>query len=260
MTFSASASTAPALSERVVQGLIGFGGTDRETIRALLGPRQRPSPVSSGTAKMISIATLPAAARASAREGILENFPITGTDVGVLHWDGPRGLLMIHYASTADQRIPFRFDVPNSTDPSSQTSYFLQRQFYLAFAAAANEVFEDGIESQLTQILEQLLDAHGTVAVAMLEDLFFSSTVNPEVAVESLKWIGTVDHKESRSYRRRLLERCLQSASARIRYAAALALAAMDDPISLPALLSQGCSMLNRWGKVIFAKPYPKSW
>jgi hypothetical protein len=211
-------------------------------------------------------------------EGALENFPSLEADVGALHWDEPRGLLTLdsptliltavaprpmpllhstqHFfdralslpvrwsltpaldATTAEQRIQDSSDVFSSTDPLSRPSNFLVREVSVAFTAAAGEVFEEGVESQFSQALESLLKTHGTAAVAALEALVFPSTANPEVAVESLKWLGTADHGDSRQHRRRLLERLLHSANARIRYAAVLGIAAMDDGTSLPAVRS----------------------
>lgn len=275
---SFSASTAPPESERAVSDLIGFGGTDSGTIDALFRPRQRSAPVGSGTTKMSLAAIDPGTLLACPTERVLENFLSTEADAGALRWNEPRGLMTFHSptlivtavatrpmtfppfaqythdrvfslpvrwslapvldATTAEQRIQLPPAAFSSTDPPSQPSYFLSREVSMAFAAAANELFEDGIESGFSRTLDTLLKTHGNAAVVTLEALVFSPTANPEVVSESLKLLGIVDHDDSRQYRRTLLGRLLHSGSARVRYAAALGLAAMDDPVSLPALLS----------------------
>lgn len=141
-------------------------------------------------------------------------------------------------ASTSEQPIQFPFDLLNITDPLFHPSQFVWREASRAFMLAADEVFESGIESEFSRTLDSLLRTRGNAGVEALEALLFSSMANAEVAGEFLKWLGSVDHGESKQHRRKLLERALDSPSARIRYGAALGLAAMDDPASLVALHS----------------------
>jgi HEAT repeats len=270
------ASTAPHQPRQIAPDIIGCGGTDAGSIDALFGQRPRFVHVGSGTAEITLAAVHPGSPLIAPTEKVIQNFPNPEADVAGSRWNERRGLLTFHSptlilttlttrpmrlcaftrhvadrtftlpihwnlasaldAATAQEQDQSAFPVVSSTDPLPQPSYLLRRQVALAFATAEDDLFEDGMESEFSGTLRSLLTAHGAAVVTALDSLDFSSTANPEVAFESLKWLGTVDHDESRQSRRRLLERLLSSPSARIRYAAALGLAAMDDPVSLAAL------------------------
>ena len=113
---------------------------------------------------------------------------------------------------------------------------FLDQTVADLFAAAADETFEEDREPDFLRDLASLLRTHSMTAIAAMERVLQKPTINPEVAVEALIWIGDADHDDSRVYRRSLLERLLVSPSSRVRYGAALGLARMDDPASLSAL------------------------
>lgn len=271
-----SASTDPPEPVRVVPNLIGFGSTDPGSIRALLGGRQRSAPVGSGTSLVSLAALHPGMALSYPTERVLEDSFRTEGDVIVQHCDEHRSLVtfdspMLNVTAGATRPIPFlpstqrvvdrvlfpparvnlrrvldattaeqpikpSSGVLSTTDPLLQPSRFLWHEASRAFMVATDEVFEGGIESEFSRTLDSLLRTHGSAAVEALKTLLFSSRANLEVAVESLKWLGRVDHGESRQHRRELLERLLHSPCARIRYGAAFAIAAMDDPVSLPAI------------------------
>jgi len=127
-------------------------------------------------------------------------------------------------------------NVLSSTDPLLAPSDFVRRKAVDIFTAAVEETFEDGMESNFSQSLATLLKAHGTAALAAVEDLILSPETNVEVAVEAARLLGAADDPTSRSQRRAFLEKLLSLPSVRIRHAAASGLAAMDDPGSLPAL------------------------
>jgi HEAT repeat protein len=101
---------------------------------------------------------------------------------------------------------------------------------------AKDEIFEDGLESEFTKGLYILLKTQGDRALAALISVVEDENVNEEIAAEILLWLGRQDHESSHQARLNLLERCLQSDSARVRDAASVALASMDDPNALPAL------------------------
>jgi HEAT repeat protein len=98
------------------------------------------------------------------------------------------------------------------------------------FAAAKDEYFEDGMESEFSRRLIRLLGEYGEKAVIELAFLILHDQVNAEIASEALRWLGHME--DTRSYQKRLwlLERSLFTPSARIRDGAALGLASLDDP------------------------------
>jgi hypothetical protein len=107
-----------------------------------------------------------------------------------------------------------------------------------AFDAAKEEVFEDGMESVFSQTLASLVESHGHTREMqeLLESWVPHGRASSHVISECLRSLGRLDHPVTHEYRRRLLERCLQSQSSAVRDAAGLGLASMDDPESAPAI------------------------
>lgn len=112
----------------------------------------------------------------------------------------------------------------------------LLQELDAAFTAAEGEAFEDGMESALSKSILASLDRDCEKAMDAMEFLLNDAAVHPEVAAESLRWLGAVDHAPSRERRRRLLERCLSRESYVVRDAAVVGLSYMDERISLPAV------------------------
>jgi len=121
----------------------------------------------------------------------------------------------------------------NSTDTVLGISRLVASQFEDAAAAAQQEWFEDGRESQFSRTLSTLLHTWGDAVVSTVEGFLGSRTANTEVAVEAAQWLGAVDHPPTYRYRKTLLETLLTSPSTRLRHGAASGLAAMNDPSSL---------------------------
>ena len=105
------------------------------------------------------------------------------------------------------------------------------------FAAALDEHFEDGIESQFSRQLTRLI-ANSLSAMDYIINLIVGGQVNDEVAAEALRWIGQMGGQHQQSYdgRRWLLERCLFMNSLTIRDGAVLGLSFLDDPRSIGSL------------------------
>lgn len=104
------------------------------------------------------------------------------------------------------------------------------------FAAALDQHFEDGMESEFSNALITLIERRGETAVNAVAHCLTSETVNEDAAAEALRWLGRMDHVATYHARLELLERNLFSASARVRDGAALGLAAMDDPHAISYL------------------------
>jgi hypothetical protein len=102
--------------------------------------------------------------------------------------------------------------------------------------AAADEIFEDGMESEFSKGLIGLIKKHGNDAIAELAYFVVYEKASAEATAEALRWLGLMDHLPSYHWRLWLLERSLGSRSGRIRDGAVLGLAFLDDPAAIPYL------------------------
>ncbi len=124
---------------------------------------------------------------------------------------------------------------PSSTTylPSSET---VGQELRRLFAAACDEIFEDGMESVFSRGLVSLIKRYGNTAVETVTNFIIGKVVNPEVASEALRWLGHIDDPFTYRNRLHLLERSLWHSSARVRDGAILGLASLDDPSAIPYL------------------------
>ncbi len=138
-------------------------------------------------------------------------------------------------ATTGDTLLS-SLEAMNATTFDLDRAIEIQRHVEEAFVEAANEEFEEGAQSSFSRTLVSLIVTFGNDTLKAIEQLLDSPAVDPEVAGEALRQIGVVRHDDSKKYRRVILEQQLRSPSPRRRYAAALGLAAMDDPGAISAL------------------------
>jgi hypothetical protein len=101
---------------------------------------------------------------------------------------------------------------------------------------AGDEIFEDGIETEFSRALGAFVKNHGNQALDAITHLIISENINEDILSEALRWLGRIDHAQSHKRRLWLLERCLQHSSARVRDAASLGLASLDDAHAIPYL------------------------
>jgi len=104
------------------------------------------------------------------------------------------------------------------------------------FAAAADEVFEDGMESGFSRHLAELIRSYGEEAVDAIAQIVLNGSPNENACSEALRWLGLIDHPATHENRRRLLEKALSSRSAAIRDSAGLGLSYLDDPRAIAHL------------------------
>ncbi len=112
----------------------------------------------------------------------------------------------------------------------------IRQKIAALFAAATDQRFEDGMESEFSNELVALVEEHGDAAVKAIAHPIISEIVSAEVAAEALRWFGRMDHMPTDNARLWLLERGLFCSSAQVRDGAALGLAAMDDPHAITCL------------------------
>ncbi len=122
-------------------------------------------------------------------------------------------------------------------DPSNaRLEAYLVRRLKTTFVEAVDEVFADGMESTFSRKLHAVVRTYGDVAISAINRLMQFERVNAEVAAEALRQIGsTVDPRSLRS-RLTLLLYKLESPDPRIRDAASLGIAALDDPAAIGAI------------------------
>ncbi len=118
----------------------------------------------------------------------------------------------------------------------AQTPAVIEDKIRTLFNEAKEEIFEDGMESNFTTGLSTLVEQHGAEAITALIRLIEIENRNVEITAETLRWVGRIVHPLSYKSRLSLLERSLENDSARVRDAASLALATLDDEHALPAL------------------------
>ncbi len=101
---------------------------------------------------------------------------------------------------------------------------------------AAEEIFEDGIESAFSPGLAAYVAKYGNDGVSKSAEICLEETSNPEVVSETLRCLGEMEHPETHASRFWLLTRCLRHSSPLVRDAAAVGLAYLEDKAAVPYL------------------------
>jgi len=101
---------------------------------------------------------------------------------------------------------------------------------------SAWENFADGMESALSRKLHSLIQAHGGEAVGAIGALIKNGLADAESAEEILRQVGYSEDAATHAARLQLLVDSLYSPSPRIRDAASLGIAGMDDPAAINAV------------------------
>lgn len=99
------------------------------------------------------------------------------------------------------------------------------------------EHFETGFDSFFSLGLEEaLLGEHGGAMFELLDTYLDEPTVNTEIAYETMRLLGRLEHPQSHAFRLGILVRALGHSDPYLRDAAGLALVDLEDPRALPAL------------------------
>jgi hypothetical protein len=129
--------------------------------------------------------------------------------------------------------------IKNVTDIKSKHSgdvSDVEQRIRALFQSAKEDIFEDGIENNFLQGLTSLLNEYGDDAIAALSHHILHASPNEETVSEALRWLGRLSHPTSHDMRLMLLEGCLSENSARVRDAASVGLATLNDPHAIPYL------------------------
>jgi hypothetical protein len=123
----------------------------------------------------------------------------------------------------------------NTTVPINEP--FVEALFASTFRAAADERFEDGMDSAFSRNLESVVRKYDSRTA---EETLAKLLVDPEMPVgvwaEAMRWLGRADKFLSRESRLWLLEKGLISPSSAIRDGAILGLSSIGDSSAIPYL------------------------
>lgn len=142
----------------------------------------------------------------------------------------PAGRIMLAVESASYTATPIAVvSVPKSADP-------ILPELRRIVAESAWETFADGMESALSRKIHSLIQTRGVEAVGAIRDFIADIPDDLESAEEILRQVGYSEDVATRSARLELLMGSLFSRNPRIRDAASLGVAAMDDPAVIDAI------------------------
>ena len=104
------------------------------------------------------------------------------------------------------------------------------------FRDADDEIFHDGMDSEFARRLRDAIARHGNTAIKAIETFLHDPRSNTEASEEALRVLGDIEDTRTHATRLALLLRALESPNARIRDAASIGLAALDDPAAIDGL------------------------
>lgn len=175
--------------------------------------------------------------------------PTSPSETGEVRWDygiGLRGLfreVLEHHdpAITAEDRELPDWMFANTTGGLVDVSnlrleaYLLDR-LTATFVEAVDEVFADGMESVFSRKVLSIIRTHGDVVIRAIDRVIQSERANVEVAGEVLRQVGSIADPRTHHSRLTLLLRKLESPDPRIRDAASIGIAALDDPAAIGSI------------------------
>ena len=118
-------------------------------------------------------------------------------------------------------------------DPPQVSVTELIASFLAIVQENSDEVYQDGMESLLSQYIHASIGKYENAAVSAWGQLIGLESVNVGTAEEILRHVGMMSGPETQEHRLSILINSLQSVNPRIRDAASLGIAAMDDPNAL---------------------------
>ena len=104
------------------------------------------------------------------------------------------------------------------------------------FRQSRDELFVDGFDSTFGEQLRLLVAAYSVPAVRAIERAIADPASSAEAAEETLRQMGYMTDESTHHARLGLLARALESTNVRLRDAASIGIASLDDPLAIPAL------------------------
>jgi len=131
----------------------------------------------------------------------------------------------------------FQFSAEAATDVVSPVpDAELPARFEAMFAAAEEETFADGMDSDFSRNLHAIVRRYGRVAIHAMTIMMRSERLNAEVGGEALRQIGSIVDTQSHHSRLALLMGALESPDPRLRDAASIGMANLDDPTAIECI------------------------
>lgn len=134
--------------------------------------------------------------------------------------------------------IPHFTPTENATikQESNELDLSLHNSIAHAFNAARDEEFHDGFDSRFSESISQFIWDFGVAAVLVIEKILESPSSTDETTEETLRQLGKIEDARTHATRLVLLLRELGSPNPRIRDAASIGIADLDDPSAIPFL------------------------
>ncbi len=127
--------------------------------------------------------------------------------------------------------------VPDGSTSSDEYSSLLRRRIVEHLMGtvhiASDEVFVDGMESTLSRDMSMLIETYGDLAVTAIEHILGLYYDHVEIVGEILRQLGQIEDSVTHRSRMTALVAHLESSDPRVRDAASIGLAAIDDPAAI---------------------------
>ena len=154
---------------------------------------------------------------------------------GIIPWEAGHYLpvLVDAESSVGGSAGPTAQATTKIDDGESSLREQLLSTFNTLFDQARHEVFSDGVESDFRLSVGHVIRACGDVAVHALHTVIRNNQESVEVVEEALRRIGSVDDIQTHHSRIGVLLQELESTNPRLRDAASIGIAELDDPIAI---------------------------
>jgi hypothetical protein len=112
----------------------------------------------------------------------------------------------------------------------------VEHEFQYIFNKEYDDIFEDGMDNELFKSVRFLIYQFGIRAINAIIRLIIYMLIPPKYAAEVLRAVSSINKDFLYNERLWLLERCLKNSSSKVRDAAAVGLATLEDSTSIPYL------------------------
>lgn len=124
----------------------------------------------------------------------------------------------------------------NQKEINEEVDGMLRNSITRAFDAANNETFYDGFDSYFSETISRFILAFGVQAIVIIEEILESNPSASETVEETLRQLGKIVDPHTHAARLALLLRAIGDRNPRIRDAASIGIASLDDPVAIPFL------------------------
>lgn len=139
---------------------------------------------------------------------------------------------------TDDPRVaqPYIKDDPPSSTKEVKTSDEIDKMVESIFRAAESEEFEDGMVSFFQKSLKWLTICYGSQVLTTIVSIILYGRCSEEVAAQTLKCMGQLNHLPTKDFRFWILVRCLKNEAWVIRDGALIGISYTKDMFFIPYL------------------------